>query len=929
MFMITIKVRYMILFFLLFLGIVALQANPRTTPTVLAPQKNLVSPYYFTPQLSYTSAKTMWCRWLGREFTIKDGTFEMSCKPGQKAKRPTLIFDYSTMLTDKLRISFDYDLKGSGTVYLSQNKFAIAEGSGKTFTHDVNVKVLSSHGSVSFDCEGELKVKNLVVTAIKPSTKEGKKLLINGKHVRGIYYKQTNLKQTFFDYRAACMLQKYLFLAGGEVLPIRDLSKSVDSISAHQGAFVIGQAAKKYIKPSILNKVRPGGYALNIDHDVAAIYGAKPSGAPGGVFALLKKIGFFYLTNKEFIKPEKPVFTLDSACVVENPAIPMRLDTWPAGASVGMGMSDSITYARFNALGRAATCHSIPYFISWKEFKDSDPEFFALQADGVRRPSKRGDVHYCLTNTKLQDLLAARVNEFLDAEPICEYLHFAAGDGMTYACRCDKCKKLGAPTDRTIFFINKIAEKIKDKHPDVKLTMLAYTDTRQAPIAEIPDPNVVVLYCPYGPVWNNHLQTNHKDNSVGWSQLKDWVKACPDNMGAFVYPSCCPERLNVWPSFYANYKKFKFFAKHNFRVINYCGLRPWDGGVPASGIFNPVQRYVLTRVLWDPDLDVEKEIDTFFKLYYGDAAPAFRQLFNLLHEEVIKRDWSQNTEKVIRGFMTSELMDKCITLFNKAANAVKEKQPYEDRVAKEKIYLLWSYLSDINRANGKLKPIDFGKYAKRLAEFCELGKRFRVMNLGRFTVKQWFWNSTMIDLSGKGCWYDEPIIKKLVADPAKTLGENIPKAQVKKPYGLLIPAKGMFGGRSLNSSWLRSKVGAVKQLWRPSSGQGMTQLLVTLDQQPGKDVTIKLNGIDNEKEGVAQMRMLVNGEMVYEGKVPWEKDSWSFKSFTVPAKYWKPGDNLIQLLNTTPDKDVFSQGRKVSRNYYWGWYIIDECQLHF
>lgn len=910
------------------MGILLVNANPYTAPTVLNPNENLVSPYYFSPAVSYAPPEKYWREMPGQNLAIKNGELQLS----GKANSGTLTFDWSFVLAEKLKITFNYALKGSGSVYFCGRVFPLSAGTDKIFELEIPVKPVDEgyNGGIRFFCEsggGQLTVKNLTVVPIKPQAVSGKALIFDGGRAEAIYYAETDLKHTFLDHRAACLMQKNLYLAGAGILPVEIIKKDQKIANG----IVIGQAAKDYIDAKYLNETGDGGYALKVGKGIAAVYGKDSYSNPAGVFALLKKLGLFYLTNTEYVVPAREQLELNGLAESSAPAVPFRLDGWWGNDSVTTGMSDGVCMSDLSSMfGVRDRAHTIPGFISWEEFKDTNRDFFAMQADGIRRPSERGDVHYCFSNKSLQQLLTKRIKELLDSDPIGELLAVFPGDGMGLACHCEECKKLGTSTDRLVYFVNIVARQIKQTHPDIKLYILAYTDTMEPPVKQKLESNVLVLYCPYEPVWMNHLQSYHKDNSEGWKQLNDWLKACPRNMGAFTYPSCCGELLNLWPSFYVNYEEFKFFAKHNFKVVEYCGLRPWGPNISGHGIFNPAQRYVLAKVLWNPDLNFEKEIDDFFALYYGKAAPALRKLFDLLHAEVKKRDWSQNAEKIIRGFVTPQLADEGMALFGEAEKAVGNEQPYKNRVEREKIYLLWSYLTDINRSNGKLKPADFPEYAKRLSEFCKLGKKFAISYLGRVSFQEWFWDTAMVKISAGGQWYNEPVIAKLISEPEKTLGENIPRIQAKTVYGYMIPAQGMFGGLSLKSGWLRAKPAPVKQLYRPSSGFGIAQMLLTLEQKPAQPIVIKINGIDNEKKGVALMRLLVNGKSAYEGKVPWGKEAWSYESFTVPAELWNKGDNIIQFLNITPDPDenVLTQGRPVSRNYYWGWYLIEDCQFH-
>lgn len=909
-----------------FIGIPQLKANPHLSSTARNPSDNLISSTFFYPKLSYSSPKKAWKRRRGENFVIEDGALKIPETPNEKWNSASIQFDCSAILVKNLTIKFDYSLKGNGSVKLGFKRFSLNPGDNMTFERQVPVDFPKMPESISFSTDGELAVKNLLVRPVKLQAELAKPLIFDGKQVRIIYYARTDEKNTWWDSRAAHMTQKNLYLAGAGILPIIELEKvqKVDS------GIIIGQAAKDYIEADKLAELGEGGYALSVKNGIGAVYGKNSYSVPNGIFGLLKKLGFFYVDNQDFIAPQGEKLELTAMGETKTPAIPVRVDPWWVVNSPRVGMTDPMVFIDSTLIGSRCRheSHSLPYFIGWNEFKDSHREFFAMQADGMRRTNKRGDVHFCFSNQELQKITVQRIKELLDTNKVSDYMFLFPGDGGSMSCRCEDCEKLGKATDRLLFFTNQVAREIKKTHPAIKLLTLSYVDYRQPPAQYKPESNVIVLYCSYPPVWMNHLQTYHKDNSQGLKDLKEWVKCCPENMGAYVYPSSCEETLNVWPSFYANYEKFKYFAENKFKIIKFCGLRPWTDSLPGQGIFSSVQRYVLIQVLWNPGLDVEKEIDTYLKLYYGRAAPAVRKLFDMLHNEVKSRDLTQNTEESIRGFVTEKLMTRGVIYFDEALKAVGDEQPYRNRVEREKIYLLWSYLSDINRANGKLKPKDFPKYAKRLAELCELCEKYKVTYMGRENFKEWLWNTAMLEITGKGRWYDEILIKKLIKDPVKVLGGNNPRGQAKTNYGYRIPSESMFGGNSISTCWLREKIGKARQLFRPSSGKGSVKMLLTLPVKPKSSVILNVNGIDNEKSEPAKMELLVNGEKIYIGKVPWGKDKWSLREFSIPAEYLKAGDNEIQFLNITPDKEEFAQGRKIQRNYYWGWYIIDECQFN-
>ena len=133
--------------------------------------------------------------------------------------------------------------------------------------------------------------------------------------------------------------------------------------------------------------------------------------------------------------------------------------------------------------------------------------------------------------------------EYMKTEPLATYFGLSSGDGGNMYCRCPECVKFGTPGERNIAWVNAVAKFTAKFFPDKKITTFAYIDSRFPPENIKPAPNVIVLYCPYEPVWMNHLITNHPANAQGLKELAEWEATCPNNMGAFVYPSSCREKL--------------------------------------------------------------------------------------------------------------------------------------------------------------------------------------------------------------------------------------------------------------------------------------------------------------------------------------------------------------------------------------------------
>ena len=102
-----------------------------------------------------------------------------------------------------------------------------------------------------------------------------------------------------------------------------------------------------------------------------------------------------------------------------------------------------------------------------------------------------------------------------------------------------------------------------------------------------------------------------------------------------------------------------------------------------------------------------------------------------------------------------------------------------------------------------------------------------------------------------------------------------------------------------------------------------------LDKVPNS-AALEIYGIDNEKKDSALMKIEVNGEKIFEGKVPWEKDEWTSRKFPFSAKLLHKGENNIVIFNITQDTEVDGLGgvlNMAKRNYFWGWFMVRDVKV--
>ena len=267
-------------------------------------------------------------------------------------------------------------------------------------------------------------------------------------------------------------------------------------------------------------------------------------------------------------------------------------------------------------------------FLKWNDkYRDTHPEYLALQKNGERGTAKKGsrDAQYmklCLSNEDVVDVI---VENYVKAgKP--KYYNICPNDGYSF-CLCEKCKALDCPmtdderelkfskavnlTDRYVNFWNRIARKIVAIRPDVMLDTYAYSCYRDPPRrerVEFPD-NMCFGMVP-----------SQEDDNL--AQIRAWkakgMKHFKLRPNYLCYKGWIP-------------RGYERFYLENFKMNWREGMIGTDYDGSPRGEVTAFECYAIARAHQDPDISFE-QIEREFLSQYGKAAPTMKKYFDRVRE---------------------------------------------------------------------------------------------------------------------------------------------------------------------------------------------------------------------------------------------------------------------------------------------------------
>jgi len=432
-----------------------------------------------------------------------------------------------------------------------------------------------------------------------------------------------------------------------------------------------------------------------------------------GVYALLEEMGCRFFTptcEKIPCIPDLPLPELDLA---QKPALEYRwhnyrdLAQFPRFAVKSRVNGTALPKEYGGGAPYAWFVHSFEReIIGPEEYFDAHPEYFSL----VGGERLRDFSQLCLTNPDVLEITVEKVRAALRKQPECRIISVSQNDWENY-CECPACAEIDEREEShagsLIWFVNQVAEQIEEEFPDVVIDTLAYMYTRKPPKHIRPRHNVCVRLCSIECCFAHSFEACSCDeNSNFVEDLRAWAKVC--------------DRLYIWdyttgfahyPAPHANWNalqpNMQCFVQNNVKGVfeQACGAQ--GGGTDL----NELRAYLICKLLWDPDCDIERHKREFCEYYYGAAAEHILGYIDALTAKVeldnIHTGFNNNCDK---AYLTDEMLDLYDEYFEQAEQAVRGDALRHARVAKARLSIRWVRIKNRQMLQKSICPEEMNRF---------------------------------------------------------------------------------------------------------------------------------------------------------------------------------------------------------------------------
>lgn len=571
--------------------------------------------------------------------------------------------------------------------------------------------------------------------------------------------------------KAADLLQDFVQRISGARLPI------VENAQAKKGDIVIGQGNAEGLTED--------GFRLATQEGILRISSGGDKGAIYGVVTLLDDyLGVEYYTAHTYTLEKKPTIEIPELDRAENPSFRYR-------QTQSYAIQEDPIYKMWFRLeepnevfANNLWVHTFDKILPSAEFGESHPEYYSY-INGERRPGAASQ--WCLTNPEVFEIVAHRVDSIFRANPDKKMISISQNDGNFTNCTCPACKALdeqegGTPSGSLIHFLNKLAARF----PDKEFSTLAYLFTMHPPKQVKPLPNVNIMLCDIDcrrevPLTDNASGQDFMRAMEGWSKISDNIFVWDYGINFDCY-------LSPFPNFPILQKNMQLFKDHHV-TMHFSQIAG-----SKCGTFTEMRAYIVSKLMWNTQQDVDSLMKQFMQGYYGAAAPYLYQYEKLLEGALLGSGqdlWifdSPVSHK--KGMLNAHCLKRYNELFDQAEKAVADSPELLDRVRIERLTLQYSELETARAEGGH----DINEIKEKLALFRERAAHYQLPTLNERH------NSPLA--------YCDLYEKRFLPKAEKNYAKNASITWIEAPSDKYLPEAAktltdeLYGGTSFVESWI-------------------------------------------------------------------------------------------------------------------------------
>jgi hypothetical protein len=480
--------------------------------------------------------------------------------------------------------------------------------------------------------------------------------------------------------KAADELRAYIRRISDAVLPIVS-----DSAPGQRWEFHIGRtrSALQLLSDVDTFTLQEDGFTIRTIGDHILILGGTRKGTLYGVYALLEDyLGCRMYSADAVDVPRRATISLPVLNTTQVPFIRHREVHYLNAMDRAYSDWHKLHSSSDREQDWGMWVHTFDRLVPAHEYYAAHPEYFSMLGN---RRIPNGQL--CLSQPDIFPVLTGALKDLMATKPEAHYWSVSQNDNFN-ECKCDSCSaqnaRYGASSGTILAFVNRVARMF----PDKTISTLAYQYTRTAPSGIAPAPNVNIMLCSIECNRSRPIASDPGSASFR-KDIGDWGKLT-ENILMWDYVVQFRNLVSPFPNLRVLQPNIRLFVKNNIRMM-------FQQGCGANvGEFGELRTYLIAKLLWNPDRNVDSVMNDFLNGYYGAAGKLIRMYIDTMHDALERSgrplDIYGYPYDAVASYLTPELIHEYTRIFDRAEDQVRNNRTLLERVKNARLPLEFAIL---------------------------------------------------------------------------------------------------------------------------------------------------------------------------------------------------------------------------------------------
>ncbi|MGN0771114.1 MAG: DUF4838 domain-containing protein [Christensenellales bacterium] len=430
------------------------------------------------------------------------------------------------------------------------------------------------------------------------------------------------------------------------------------------------------------------GYRITSQNGNIFILALDETALSNGVYGFLEDyLGCMFVRSDYDYVPDFPTIYLDDMDEISNPDFAWRKVFQYEAAQNGW-------YQKLKNNGVVADeieehedwgtwCHTAFTFVSPDEYLDSHPEFFVIRNGEPKQ--------LCLSADGIYPIIEKKMGELIAANPDKKYWDFSIMDNYDY-CTCSKCLAVKMETGSMMGTMLPIINKLAQKFPDKIISTLAYFYNETPPSGMTCEENVNIVIAPiqcgqmYSYLYGATTQSaKAKELIEGWGEIAH-------NILVWDYVVDFSHLLLPFPNYDVQKDNHTLYLDNNVTAIFHQGSR--ESGDEMAHL----RSYILSKLMWDNNVDVSKTLAKYLQVTYGKGAEFVAKYLDTCNAQLKAKannlDIFDASNYHTLDYLSPSNTDQYLSWLNQAIEQEKNNPAIVSRIEEIKVNLLYAIMEE-------------------------------------------------------------------------------------------------------------------------------------------------------------------------------------------------------------------------------------------